>query len=91
MAAGRDQRVHQLVAVREAALDLHAVGGAARRAARSALAGVSSPTAMPTRACLVGKLVSSTATRRSAAGSARSRAVRTASRATRAQRSGSGT
>ena len=57
----------------------------------SVLAGVSSPTAMPTLACLVGKLVSTTATRRSGGGSARSRAVRTASRATRAQRSGSAT
>ena len=54
-----------------------------------ALAGVSSPTAFPTRAWRVGKLVSRIATRRRAGGVARSRAVRTASRATRAQRSGS--
>ena len=55
-----------------------------------ALAGVSRPTAFPTRAWRVGKLVSSTATRLAAAGVARSRAERTASRATRAQRSRSG-
>jgi hypothetical protein len=54
-----------------------------------ALAGVSSPTALPMRACLVGKLDNITTTRRWAGGVWRSFAWRIASSATRSQRSGS--
>ena len=81
MPAARDQRVHQLVAVlerRRAARRVDPVGarggervGAARRARWP---GVSSPTAIPTFACLVGKLVSSIATD-ARAGGCRSRAL----------------
>ena len=61
------------------------------RRRRTALAGVSRPTALPIRACLVGYDDSTTATRRSAGGMCRSRARATAVPATRPARSGSGT
>ncbi|SHX23265.1 Uncharacterised protein [Mycobacteroides abscessus subsp. abscessus] len=57
----------------------------------TALAGVSSPTAFPIRACLVGYAEKTTAIRRSPGGIDRSFACRKAIPATRAQRSVSGT
>ena len=67
MAAGGDQRVHQLVAVRERAARRPCRRRASASSSASALAGVSRPTAIPTVACLVGKLVSSSATRAASA------------------------
>ena len=64
VAARGDQRVHELVAVPRTACSTRMPSAANASNRRSALAGVSRPTAMPTLACLVGKLVSSTATRR---------------------------
>ena len=63
VAAGGDQRVDERVAVGEVVLDV--VAGVAQRvaAAPSRDAGVSSPTALPTRACLVGKDESTIAVR----------------------------
>ncbi len=61
------------------------------RSSATADAGVSSPTALPIRACLVGYALSISTIRLSAFGMCRSRAWRTAMPATRAARSGSGT
>jgi hypothetical protein len=55
-----------------------------------ALAGVSRPTALPIRACLVGKLDRTIAIRASPGSNARRRACPVASAASRAQRSRSG-
>ena len=63
VAAGGDQRVDQLVAVGEVVLDAVAGFAAAPRSSTIALAGVSRPTALPTRACLVGKEESTIAVR----------------------------
>src|SRR6476660_6142757 len=61
------------------------------RNSATALAGVSNPTALPMRACLVGYAENTSTTRFADAGIARSRACLTANPATRAQRSGSAT
>ena len=63
VAAGGDQRVDELVAVGEVVLDAVAGVARARRSSTIALAGVSRPTALPTRACLVGKEDSTIAVR----------------------------
>ncbi len=62
-----------------------------QRSSETADAGVSKPTALPTRACLVGYADSMIASRRSGAGRWLSRACATAIPATRAARSGSAT